>query len=75
MQPKSPKSPSWFVQSNLIQGNLTSQMGEMELQEEKGEVAAGWWSTPLRRVGSSLSFYSHCRVRPLEVDAPGEWDG
>lgn len=30
------QKPELVVQSNLIQGNLTSQMGQMELQEEKG---------------------------------------
>ena len=38
-------------------------------------MAAGRWSTPLGRVGSSLSFFSHCRVRSLEVDAQGKGIG
>jgi hypothetical protein len=52
------QKPELVVQSNLIQGNLTSQMGQMELQEEKG----GCWSTPLGRVGSSLSFFPRAVV-------------
>jgi hypothetical protein len=64
------QKPELVVQSNLIQGNLTSQMGQMELQEEKGGCWLLVYSARTRGVFSF--FFSQCPVRSLEVDAPGQ---
>jgi len=56
------QKPELVVQSNLIQGNLTSQMGQMELQEEKGGCWLLVYSARTRGVFSFFFFPVSCKV-------------